>query len=177
MTTVEILQQSMQRYADLTTQITELVDQIAEVEEELTQRKLVLADERAQLEAIGDAVVEEAIQRAGGFKEFGSSEDIRKTNARKAKAMSNNYIQQERQVAACEIDVARSEDLLKDLTRRYGATCFQITHHAAFMQHSAAMLALAGPQAQTPEFTLPVAVPNGFNGQQVSVEDAQAAGF
>lgn len=172
-----ILQQSMQRYADLTAQLTELVSDVAQAEENLTQCKLILADEKAQLEFIGDAVVDGAIQRAGGVKEFGSSEDVRKANAKRAKAMSANYVQQERQVAACEIDVARAEDLLKDLTRRYGATCYHITHHAAFMQHAAAMLYLAGPQVQIPEFTLPVAVPNGFNGSTVSVADAENAGF
>lgn len=173
---IQMLTQQMQRYHDLTAQIVELVDEIAHTEEELTQRKLLLADEKKHLETIGDAIVEAAIAEAGGVKEFGSSEDIRKRNAQRVKAMDRTYVKQEQRVSDCEIDVLQTQDTLSDLNRRYGATCFQITHHAALMHHAGLMLWLGGPDAQV-KFDFPVATPNGFNGSTVTAEDAEAAGF
>lgn len=166
-----ILQQNILRYTDLTRQLDDLVDEIAHAEEELTQRKLFLADERTRLEAIGDAILEDAIQRAGGIKEFGSSEDIRKANARKVRVANSDYVRQQQRVDDCEVDMLCYQDILSDLTRRYGATCHQITLHAAFMQ------LMGGVVAARIELEAPVAAPNGFFDQQVSVEDAQNAGF
>lgn len=173
---VSLLQQNTQRYADLTQQMDELVDEIAHTEEELTQRKLFLADEKKHLDTIGDAIVEAAIAEAGGVKEFGSSEDIRKRAAQRVKAMDRTYVQQEQRVSDCEIDVLQTQDTLSDLNRRYGATCFQVSHHAALMHHAGLMLYVAGPNSQI-KFDLPVATPNGFNGSTVTAEDAEAAGF
>ena len=173
---VSMLQQNIQRYADLTQQMDELVDEIAHTEEELTQRKMLLADEKKHLETIGDAIVEAAIAAAGGIKEFGSSEDIRKRNAQRVKASDRAYIQQEQRVSDCEIDMMQTQDTLSDLNRRYGATCFQMTHHSALMHHAGLMLYVAGPGSQI-KFDFPVATPNGFNGSTVTADDAEAAGF
>ena len=162
------------RYQHLTQELTDLVPQIAEAEEELTQRKLSAADERKQLDIIGDALVDEAIANAGGIKEFGSSEDVRKKNAARVKAQNNHYTIQEAMVGVCEIDVQRQTDLLSDLNRRYSATCHQVVHHSALLQ----FLGSAGAATQVGlgmdvQFERPA--PNGFVSKGHAITPADAA--
>lgn len=168
---MSMTQQQIDRYMALTQSVQELPALIAQAEEELTQRKMELAHEKSSLEQIGEAVVDVAIAKAGGVKEFGSSEDIRKANAKRVKAQSRNYIQQEQMVDACEVDVQRQTDLLSDLNRQYGAICFQITHHAALLQY----LGSAGAPSEH-SFEVPTPTPL-FTANEVTVEDMELAGF
>lgn len=174
---MNMTQQQIDRYMALTQSVQELPAQIAQAEEELTQRKMELAHEKNTLEQIGEAVVDAAIAKAGGVKEFGSSEDVRKQNAKRARAQSRNYIQQEQMVEACEVDVQRQADLLSDLNRQYGAICFQITHHAALLQY----LGSAGADAEF-IFKAPTPAPTLFDTNEVTVNDVaieemEQAGF
>lgn len=172
------VQSQIARYQQLTQELTDLVPQIADAEEELSQRKLAATNERKQLDTLGDALVDEAIARAGGVKEFGSNEETRKRNAAIVKAQNTRYVKQEAFVEVCDVDVQRQNDLLSDLSRRYGATCFQITHHAALLQFlgSAGAAATTGLDADV-QFERPT--PNGFvsNGQAVSPADAAEIGL
>jgi len=173
------VQTQVARYQQLTKELIDLVPQIAEAEEELTQRKLTVTDERRQLDTIGDALVDEAIAHAGGIKEFGSSEDVRKKNATRVKAQDKRYVQQEAMVDVCEIDVRRQDDLLSDLNRRYGSTCYQVTHHAALL----VFLGSAGAAPQTVGLAADIhfehPTPNGFvsKGQAVTPADAAEIGL
>lgn len=172
-------QAQLARYSELTQELTDLVPQLADAEEELSQRKLAATSERKALDTLGDALVDDAIAKAGGIKEFGSNEEQRKRNAALAKAQSARY---QKAAALCEVfdvDVARQTDLLSDLTRRYGATCFQITHHAALLQYlgSAGAGQTATGLAADVHFDHPT--PNGFvsNGQAVTPADAAEIGL
>jgi hypothetical protein len=171
-------QSQIARYQQLTQELIDLVPQIADAEEELSQRKLAATSERKTLDTLGDTLVDEAIARAGGVKEFGSSEDVRKKNAIRVKVQSKRYTQQEAMVEVCDVDVQRQGDLLSDLTRRYGATCHQVVHHAALLQFlgSAGAAATTGLDADV-QFERPT--PNGFvsNGQSVSPADAAEIGL
>lgn len=150
----------------------EIIPEIAQAEGELFQRRLDLAAEKKSLEQIGEAVVDAAILKAGGVKEFGSSEDIRKANAKRVKAQSATYIQQERMVEACEVDVQRQTDLLSDLHRRYGAIVSDATHHAALLQF------LAAHGDALSECTFEVSSPCPlFTANEVTVEEMELAGF
>ena len=169
---MSMTQQQIDRYMALTQSVQELPALIAQAEEELTQRKLSLASEKRTLDDIGEELIDAAIQKAGGIKEFGSSEDVRKANAKRLKAGSRQYVQQEKIVEVCEVDVTRQTDLLSDLNRQYGAICFQITHHAALLQY----LGSAGAPAEF-LFEVPTSAPNLFGGEAVSVEEAELAGF
>lgn len=168
-----MIQKQIDFFLSITNAKQEIIPQIAQAEGELFQRRLDLAAEKKSLEQIGEAVVDAAILKAGGVKEFGSSEDVRKANAKRVKAQSANYIQQERMVDACEVDVQRQTDLLSDLNRRYGAIVSDATHHAALLQ----FLARHGDALS--ECTFEVSAPTSalFAANEVTVEEMELAGF
>jgi len=171
-------QAQIARYQQLTQELTDLVPELADAEEELTQRKMAAANERKALDTLGDALVDEAIARAGGVKEFGANEETRKRNANLVKAQNKKYVQQEALAEVYDVDVQRQQDLLGDLSRRYGATCFQITHHAALLQFMGS--AGAAPQvALAADIHFERATPNGFvsNSQSMSPADAAEIGL
>lgn len=162
----------------------ELTDLIAEAESELTNRKMLLSKERKSLDELGGEIVDMAINRAGGVKEFGSSEDVRKQRAAKVKAESREYIDLQRIVDACEIEVTRQEDLLSDLNRRFGAICYGSQRYAAQVNFWAAMGPTIAPRRfrrwhvndAAPEIDVDLTpAPNPFpvNGQAITPEDAE----
>lgn len=173
---MSMTQQQIDRYMALTQSVQELPALIAQAETELFQRKLDLAAEKKSLEQIGEAVVDAAILKAGGVKEFGSSEDIRKQNAKRVRAQSRNYVQQEQMVEACEVDVQRQTDLLSDLNRQYGAICFQITHHAALLQYLGSAGASA-VQAQPYTWEMPTVAAEVDVAGNITAEDMEAIGL
>ena len=58
------------------------------------------------LEQIGEAVVDAAIAKAGGVKEFGSSEDVRKQNAKRCQGTEPQLHPAKADGQACEVDDA-----------------------------------------------------------------------
>lgn len=167
-------QQQIGRYLALTQSVQDLPGVIAQAEAELTERKMALVSEKRMLDDIGESLVDEAILKAGGIKEFGSSEDIRKANAKRLKASNRQYVQQEKIVDACELDVQRQTELISDVTRQYGAICFQITHHAGLLNY----LASAGAPSASYTWDLPVnATANAMSGDVISTADLETIGL
>ena len=172
-----MIQQQIDRYMALTQRVQELPSSIADAEQNLSEGKRALGRETKVLEEIGKQVVDDAILKAGGIKEFGSSDDIRKMRAKEVKSQSRRYVEQERIVETCQMAVERQQDLVNDLNRQYGGVCFEITHHAALLNFLGNAGAARAPQALQPIWDLPVSVA-GLNAATVMTEaDAEALGL
>lgn len=183
-----MLQQRLDTFSQLNQTKNDLVEQLAEAEVELTDRKLGLAREKKQLDQIRDAVIADAMRQAGD--KWGSNEDKRKASAALALSASRSYVEQEKFVASCEEDVKRQEDYLSDLNRRYGAVCYEITHHSALLQFVAVHIQVYAPapvggvrplgledevQFMDPKYA-PVGLFGG-NGSTISPADAEQIGL
>lgn len=170
---------AVQAWQQIMQQLVEAPATLAEAEGLLTTLRLELASEKRLLETIGDALVDVAVVKAGGVKEFGPNEETRKKRSAQVKAADVRYVNQERQVEADEAAVLRQQNLVDDLTRQYGAICYQARLVAAMLQY----LGQAGAPVNHAAVTLTLnddvhfAGPNGFNGNEMTAADAESFGF